>query len=392
MLHELASTSDSPAPSAADPTLPGWRDRIDGFLAQRTGRIAVYVVVFGLAALAPAVLGDFWVGVLPRFLVLGILALSLDLLWGYGGLLSFGQGAFFGLGAYAMALSIKHLGPGGVWLTYAGWALAILVAVLVAVLLGYFMFYGGVSGVFFGIITLSVTTVLGLLAVSSYSLTGGENGVTGVTSMAVGIPGLWTTDIGIANILGNYYTALAGVFVMLLLTRYIVRGPAGRALLAVQANEGRTEALGYNVALIKLIVFATSAGIAGFAGALYTPLRLVNPELFSVTLSVTAIIFVAVGGRRTLIGALIGAVTVNVLQQLLAANSPQMWLLILGVTFVVVVLFFPVGIAGAVANAWRRGREAVPPVAHLEDLVIATEPGGDLEPAADEQDESEVRS
>jgi urea transport system permease protein len=363
------------------------RDRIDAVLERRSARAVVYVVAFGLVALGPAVLGSFWVGLLPRLFVLGILALSLDLLWGYGGMLSFGQGAFFGLGAYSTALMLKHLGPGGPLLTYSAWAVAILVPVVVALLLGYFMFYGGVSGVFFGIITLSVTTLLALVAVSSYALTGGENGVTGVSRFPIGIPGVWTTELGIANDLGNYYVALAAVAGTLLIARYIVRGPAGQVLKAVQANEGRTQALGYNVALVKVIVFTTSAALAGLAGALYAPLRLVNPELFALPLSVSVIIFVAVGGRGTLVGGLIGAVLVNVLQQLLAANSPRLWLLILGLAFIAIVLFFPTGIVGALARLWRRGRDEAPPVAHLEELLAleSTETGGavDIGPGQD---------
>jgi urea transport system permease protein len=147
-------------------------------------------------------------------------------------------------------------------------------------------------------------------------------------------------------------------------------------LRAIRENEGRTESLGYNIAQIKVIVFATSAGLAGFAGALYAPLRLVNPELFSLPLSVMAIIFVAIGGRGTLVGAFIGAVFVNVLQQLLAANSPELWLFVLGLAFIAIVLFFPMGFVGWVARLWRRGREPQAPAAHLEDMISTRQADG----------------
>jgi urea transport system permease protein len=329
------------------------RDRIDSWLIRRPNRGLLYAAGFGLAALGPSLLSEFWIGLLPRFIVLAILAVSLDLLWGHTGLLSFGHGAFLALGAYATALMLKHHGPGGPGLSYVAIGLAVLVPVVVALLLGYFMFYGRVSGVFFGIITLSLTSVFQLLAVSSYSLTGGQNGVSGVPPMALGIPGVWTTEIGIANDRGNYYAALVGLFVVLLVARYITNGPAGQTMRALAADERRTLSLGYNVPLVKTIVFATSAGMAGFAGALYSPLRLVNPELFSITFSLMAIIFVAVGGRGRLVGAVTGAMFVNVAQEKLASNSPEHWLFFLGLGFVAIVLFLPMGITGALAQLWH---------------------------------------
>jgi urea ABC transporter permease protein UrtC len=315
-----------------------------------------------LVAAGPLFVNDFWLGILPRFFVLGILALSVDLLWGYTGLLSFGQGAFLGLGAYSVALVLKNYGTDSVGFTYLGVLFAIVIPVFVASLLGYFMFYGHVSGVFFGIITLSLTAVFHLVAVGSYSWTGGENGVTGVSAFPIGIPGLWTTELGIANDQGNYYMAMIGALLALLVARYIVTGPAGRTMRAIMTDEARTESLGYNAALVKTIVFATGAGMAGFAGALYAPLHLVNPLLFALEFSVMALIFVAVGGRGTLIGAFVGAVFVGVVEQLLASEQPELWLFLLGLMFIAVVLIFPKGIVGAVLTLWRRGRRTVSPM------------------------------
>jgi urea transport system permease protein len=364
------------------------RDRIDTWLTHRPARALLYVGAFGCAALGPAVLSDFWVGLLPRFIVLAILAVSLDLLWGHTGLLSFGHGAFLAGGAYTTALILKHHGPGGPGLSYLAIGLSVLVPVVVALLLGYFMFYGQVSGVFFGIITMSLTSVFQLLAISSYSLTGGQNGVSGVPPMTLGIPGVWTTDIGIVNDRGNYYTALAGLLVVFLVARYITNGPAGRTMRAVRANEARTQSLGYNVPLVKTIVFATSAGMAGFAGALYSPLRLVNPELFSITFSLMAIIFVAVGGRGRLVGAVTGAIFVNVMQETLASNSPEHWLFFLGLGFVLIVLFLPMGIAGALASLWH-WRRPVPPPPVPPEAPLVMPPAGD-EVAAPARDTEEV--
>jgi urea transport system permease protein len=332
-------------------------ERVDGALGTRGARLVVYAALVALVACGPFFVSDFWLGVLPRFFVLGIFALSLDLLWGYTGLLSFGQGAFLGLGAYSVALVLKNWGASGsVGWTYLGLLLAILIPVAVAVALGYFMFYGRVSGVFFGIVTLSLTAIFHLIAVGSYSWTGGENGVTGVYAYPIGIPGVWELELGIANDRGNYYVAFVGAAIAFAVTRFIVASPAGRTMRAITASEARTESLGYNVPLIKIIVFATSAAIAGFAGALYAPLQLVNPGLFDLPLSVMAIIFVAVGGRGTLVGAFVGAVFVGVIEQLLASEQPELWAFLLGLMFVAVVLVLPRGIVGGLVSLWERMR------------------------------------
>lgn len=366
-------------PDVVAPTSPGIRDRVDRIFTKLPVRSGMYAAVFGIAALGPSVLSPFWVGVLPRFMVLGIFALSLDLLWGYSGLLSFGQGAFLGIGAYSLALLLQKQGPEGAWLTWVGIGLGILLAVVAALALGYFMFYGKVSGVFFGIITLSVVSILQLMTISSYSFTGGENGVTGVAVMPAGIPWLWEFDLGITNQDGNYYMALFGAFVAFLFTRTLVRSPAGQALLAVKANEARTEALGYNVRLIKVLAFATSAGIGAFAGALYAPLVLVNPQLFQLPLSVMAIVFVALGGRGTLVGAFVGALVINSLEQELASSSPELWRLTLGLIFIGAVMLFPRGIMGGLRALWRRGREVKPHADHLEDLIELEEGGAEAD-------------
>jgi len=347
----------------------GLRDRTDQLLTRLSARAGVYVLVFAVAALGPTVLSPFWLTVMPRFIVLGIFALSLDLLWGYSGLLSFGQGAFLGIGAYSVALLLQKQGPEDAWLTYLGVILGVLLAVVLAAALGYFMFYGKVSGVFFGIITLCVVSILQLITISSFSYTGGENGVTGVAVVPVGIPWVWEFELGITNQSGNYYMALFGAFVALLFTRTLVRSPAGHALLALKDNEARTEALGYNVRLIKVLVFATSAGVAAFAGVLYAPLVLVNPQLFQLPLSVMAIVFVAVGGRGTLVGAFIGALVINILEQKLASSWPELWRLSLGFIFIGAVMLFPLGIAGGFRTLWRRGRGATPPADFLEHSV-----------------------
>lgn len=339
----------------------GLGDRLEAAGRRSAGRLAIYTAVLALVSTGPLFVSDFWMGLLPRFFVLGILALSLDLLWGYTGLLSFGQGAFLGLGAYSVALVLKNYGTDSAGWTYLGVLLALVVPVAVAVILGYLMFYGRVSGVFFGIITLSLTAVFQLVAVGSYSWTGGENGVTGVSLIPIGIPGVWTTEIGIANDRGNYYVAMIGALIAFVIARTIIRGPAGRAMRAITTNEGRTESLGYNVPLIKTIVFATSAALAGFAGALYAPLHLVNPQLFDLPFSVMAIIYVAVGGRGTLVGAFVGAVFVGVIEQVLASAQPELWLFLLGLMFIAVVLVFPRGLLGAAAALGHHGRAMLSP-------------------------------
>ena len=305
-----------------------------------------------LLCLFPVFAGDYQTGILAKFLAFGVFALSLDLIWGYAGVVNFGHAIFFGLGAYAMGIVLKFLPVPGA--TYLAVLAAIGVPALIGMVLGYFLFYGRVSGVFFGVVTLALTGVARSLIIVGIGLTGGMNGLYGYPNPKLGLPGIWEVEWFGADV--PYYVSLAGAVGCYLLARFIVRSDFGRAIRGIKENEDRVEYLGYDVRLIKLVVFMISCGMAGFSGALYVPVGFISPDLIGLGMSASVLVWVAVGGRGTLIGAFIGAIAVNYLQTLLSDALVVLWLLIVGVFFIAVVLFWPGGIVGLLRTGWVRRR------------------------------------
>lgn len=289
--------------------------------------------------------GDYHTVLMARLLSLAILALSLGLLWGYAGLLSFGHGAFFGLGAYGLGLMLKYYDFPGV--TYAGFFVGTVGALLVGAVLGYFLFYGRVSGIYFGIITLAFVTICWSIAASTFHLTGGNNGLYGTfLQPKLGIPGLWEYKRTLVSNWANYYTALAGFMGAFIFCRYLIKSPMGKVLLAIKNNENRLEYLGYNVPKIKTSIFAIACGLAGFSGCISVPTQFIAPSLFSVSFSVSIIIWVAVGGRATLVGPVIGTLLVQYVENWLSGQFENLWVLFMGIFFVLVVVFEPDGLFG----------------------------------------------
>jgi len=308
-------------------------------------RVAAIAVVLIAFAVFPVLAGDYHAQLMGKFLVFGVLALSLDLMWGYTGVINFSQATFFGIGAYGAALTMKYLAatPGS---SYLAVLVAIAAPMLLGLVMGYFLFYGRVSGVYFAIVTLAVGTIFYSLSIVLIDFTGGLNGLYGFPPLKLGIPGLWETPLNLANIYLVYYIVLVATVVVYVITRQLVGSPFGRALRAVKSNEARTEFTGYDVAALKMIALAISGGIAGLAGAMYIPVGVVSPQILGILFSTNVIVWVAVGGRGTLIGPLLGALVVGYLQTFLSETLVSVWLLIIGVFFVFVVLFWPDGIVG----------------------------------------------
>lgn len=301
---------------------------------------------------------------------MGILALSLDLIWGYVGLLSFGQAVFFGLGGYTYAISamnflcdveIRHLSHYTV--TYLGGTgyiaifLGMLIPALMALVLGYFLFYGKVSGVYFAIITLCVTLILQQLVMELVEQTigntpiGGYNGITYVPSISVGIPFLWHYSLDDAT--HFYYFVLFCSLVSYIVCFTICRSPFGHVLTAIRDNESRTESFSYDTRKYKLITFVISGAIGGLSGLLYCALgNYISPWGFDFVLSAEVIMWVLIGGKGTLIGAFIGALVVQFLENILSDILLYYWLLIMGGIFIVVVLFFPKGLLGIIQKVF----------------------------------------
>jgi branched-chain amino acid transport system permease protein len=295
---------------------------------------------------------------------MGILALSLDLIWGYCGLLSFGQAAFFGLGGYTYAIAAMNLlcevkirylshysvtNLGGT--TYLPILLGIMIPSALALVLGYFLFYGKVSGVYFAIITLSVTLILQQIVMELVEFKvgniplGGYNGITYIPSISVGIP-FWFF-YPLESPTHFYYFVLICSIISLVICRTICNSPFGSVLTGIRDNEVRTESFGYDVRKYKVTIFVISGAIAGLSGVLYSSMgNYISPWAFNFFLSAEVVIWVLIGGRGTLIGAFIGALVTQFLENILSDILVYYWLLIMGGLFIFIVLLFPRGVVG----------------------------------------------
>jgi urea transport system permease protein len=311
------------------------------------------------------------VALLGKYVCYALLALSIDLIWGYAGILSLGHGAFFALGGYAMGMYLmRQIGTRGVYahpelpdfMVFLNWkelplywygfdsfayaALMVLLAPgLLAFVFGWFAFRSRVTGVYLSIITQAMTFALMLGFFRNNFGFGGNNGLTDFKD----ILGFNIQAETTRNAL--FVASCIALVLAFVLCRYIVMSKVGRVLIAVRDAESRTRFLGYRVEYYKLFVFILSACMAGVAGALYVPqVGIINPSEFAPANSIEAVIWVAVGGRGTLYGAALGGVLVNLAKTYLTGAAPEIWLYFLGALFVLVTLLLPKGIVGAVAS------------------------------------------
>ena len=339
--------------------------------------LVVVVPVCNLAVAESSALhvSDYMVALLGKYLTYALLAVAIDLIWGYCGILSLGHTAFFALGGYAMGMYLmRQIGDRGVYgnpllpdfMVFLNWdalpwywhgfdqfwfaALMVLVAPgALALIFGWLAFRSRVTGVYFAIITQALTYALMLAFFRNEMGFGGNNGLTdfkdllGFDLQADGTRvGLFVAS-GIALALG------------FLIGRFIVTSRAGRVLEAIRDAESRTRFTGYRVELYKVWIFTVSAMLAGVAGALYVPqVGIINPSEFSPIASIEAVVWVAVGGRGTLFGAALGAGLVNFAKTWFTASFPEVWLYALGALFVVVTLFLPRGVVGLLSMLKRR--------------------------------------
>jgi len=347
-------------------------------------------VAFAVAILLVPVMvgGDaFLLNKFSRYIALGIVAVALSLSWGYGGILNLGQGAGFGLGAYAMAMHLKLLAsvsnPGGLpdfmrwnnvdsvplfWQPFHSLGISILVGIglpaLVAAIVGLFIFRARIAGVFVAIITLALLVVINLLFIDQQRYTGGFNGITDLAMFSVGS---FTVDPYSTDF---YYMTAGCLIAVLLFGLYVVRSKFGLVLQAIRGDAERVRYFGYDVAAYQTIAFTLSAAIAGIAGMLYAMvLEFASPTFMSVSLSLSIVIWCAVGGRQSLVAAAAGAILVNAMQGTLSEQFLDTAQLLLGGIFVLVVLFMPRGIGGVVEDVVDRlvgARRAVQPVEPAE--------------------------
>lgn len=298
-----------------------------------------------VAALAAGLVGYSYVGDYYGLLsvrdgmILGLFALSLDYLWGKTGFLTFGHSAFFGIGAYGLAIVSRHIEAW--WGTYAGLLVGILAAGLVALVVGYFLIFGRVRGAYLTIVTLAVTIIVHQVALSWSEVTGGDQGLVGIQPPSIVLGG-WS--YALVDPQDQYLAVLVIAFACLLGLWLALRGRYGRVLEAIQDNEARAESLGHNTSLHLLVAFVVSCMLAALAGTLFAVMvGYVAPDLVGLLWSTVVVIWVAIGGRGTLIGPFIGAFVVFRLQQEVSSINPTLWPLCIGAFFVVMVFVLPDG-------------------------------------------------
>jgi urea transport system permease protein len=312
-------------------------------------------VVFLVLAMVPAVVSGYPVYILPQYMLFGVLALSLGLLWGFIGIVSFGQAAFFALGAYTMGLAMQRVGA-PVNPAYLGLLVSLLLGGALAGVIGYFLFSAGVRGAYFVIVTLALSIIVEQLAVSQSQVTGGWNGMF-IQRMSLTFGPLG--EVSLFDDAPMYYVVLLIVVAIFALVKGLSRASFGKLLVGIRENEDRLIALGVRTPLYKTAAFALSGGIACLAGALYgTHAGFVAPSLAGVLFSTEVVVWVAIGGRASLLGALLGGILVASLSNYLSAVAPRYWQLALGVLFVLAVVFLRGGVAGAIAGLFaRRARD-----------------------------------
>lgn len=354
-----------------------------GLIDRRMG-----IFLFGLFLLTVAVpignlmmdgqpVPSYVVSLLGKYLCYALLAVALDLVWGYCGILSLGHGAFFALGGYAMGMHLmREIGDRGVYanpllpdfMVFLNWKdlpwywygfdmfwfaclMVLLVPGALAFLFGWFAFRSRVTGVYLSIITQAMTYALMLAFFRNEMGFGGNNGLTDFKDVL----GFDLQSDGTRA--GLFVVSALALATGLLIAKAITESKLGKVLIAIRDAESRTRFIGYRVEEYKLFVFVVSAMMAGVAGALYTPqVGIINPGEFSPANSIGIVIWVALGGRGTLVGAALGAVLVGIAQTLFTSWFPELWLFALGALFVFVTIFLPTGFLGLLESRLIHGR------------------------------------
>ena len=337
---------------------------VRGVLGRANARTLAIVggVALLLIAIGPYVLPTYMVNSLIRAFLYAAVALTVDILWGYTGILTFGQSAFFGIGAYAAGLIFTHAGFGS-GLAVVALLTGIAVAMIVAAVVGWLAFYHGASPLYGSVITLVLPIVVSQILYSGGNFTGSSSGLSGFESFDVSIEAWFWIAGGFLVVL----TAGAWLF---------VRSDAGRVLVAIRENEQRCEYVGINVSRVKILLLVACAAIAAIAGYAFASVQMVvAPEYAGFVFGTELLIWVALGGRGTLIGPVIGTLILDVSTSYLSGNLPFVWKLVIGFAFVLVIVALPQGLMPVFAAVAKRlfGRtaqtQAVAPAPALERAV-----------------------
>jgi urea transport system permease protein len=376
---------------------------------------SVLILAVLLVVVLPLSLDAFRLNLVGKYLTYAFVAIGLVMVWGYGGVLSLGQGVFFGLGGYAMAMFLKleasdpettkiQSTPGIPdfmdWnqLTELPWfwepfrslpfalAAVVLLPTLLAFIVSYAMFKRRVGGVYFAIITQAVALIVTVLIIGQQGYTGGVNGMTDLRTLAG-----WDIRTDFARLV-LYYVCCALLLGSIVLCAWIQRSKLGTLLLAMRDKEDRVRFSGYDVAMFKVAVFCLGAALSGVGGALFTlQVGFMSPSFVGIVPSIEMVIYAAVGGRMSLVGAVYGALLVNAGKTLFSETFPDLWLFLMAALFIGVTMAFPNGLAGLmdshVLPAWRRWRAGrapsvpVPTPVAPADAAAITEDGAAAAPA-----------
>ncbi|MCB5189501.1 urea ABC transporter permease subunit UrtC [Methylobacillus arboreus] len=345
-------------------------ETLSKILGGKQGAIGLAILAAFIMIVLPLGLDPFRLGLIGKYLTYAFVAVSLVLLWGNGGILSLGQGIFFGLGGYGMAMFLKleasdpvstaiQSTPGipdfmdwnqltalpWFWEPFKSLPLTILAILVVptifAFLIGYAMFKRRVGGVYFAIITQAIALILSILIVGQQGYTGGVNGITDLKTLLG-----WDIRSDSAKYV-LYYVNAGLLIACILLSRYVLSSKFGMLLLAMRDKEERVRFSGYDVSNFKIFIFCLAAMISAIGGAMFTlQVGFMSPTFIGIVPSIEMVIFAAVGGRMSLIGAVYGTLLVNFGKTMFSETYPELWLFLMGGLFIAVVMFFPNGIAG----------------------------------------------
>ncbi|AWV01922.1 urea ABC transporter permease subunit UrtC [Burkholderia sp. JP2-270] len=346
----------------------GWRARVARLDA--SGYAGIVLLALLIVVVFPLALDTFRLNLMGKYLTYAFVAIGLVIAWGYGGVLSLGQGVFFGLGGYAMAMFLKleasdpaatrtQTTPGipdfmdwnqltalpAWWKPFHYFPFSILAVLVVptalAFVIGYAMFKRRVGGVYFAIITQAVALILSVLIIGQQGYTGGVNGITDLRTLLG-----WDIRTDHAKLI-LYFVNAALLIGALLACRWVQRSKLGTLLLAMRDKEDRVRFSGYDVAMFKVFAFCLAAMLAAVGGAMFTlQVGFMSPSFVGIVPSIEMVIYAAIGGRMSLVGAVYGAILVNLGKSWFSESFPNLWLYLMAAMFIGVVMVFPNGLAG----------------------------------------------
>ncbi len=340
------------------------------FFGTKTDLVGLLILVALVAVVLPLFLDIFRLNLVGKYLTYAFVALGLVMCWGYGGILSLGQGIFFGLGGYCMAMFLKleasdpettaiQSTPGipdfmdwnqltelpWFWVPFESLTFALIAIFVIpaffAFIIGVAMFKRRVTGVYFAIITQAIAAILTILIIGQQGLIGGVNGITDLRTLLG-----WDIRTDSAKYI-LYYVNIALLVICILIGRYILSGRVGKILLALKDKEDRVRFSGYDVSSYKIFIFCLAATFSAIGGAMFTlQVGFMSPSFVGIVPSIEMVIYAAVGGRMSLIGAIYGTLLVNYGKTVFSESFPELWLFLMGALFIGVVVFFPNGLAG----------------------------------------------